>query len=243
MNYTDALIESLLLESNTQKIPSSKLETLKDYVKKNLPSEKEEEKYIEFLYDLDEKLKELQSEFKFSNQDFSMIMNALIYNDFTSVEYLIDHDEEESKQQITVIDKSDSAKEWKKTTEILTNLQQIINDIQELSVDDQEKLIDFISLSNGDYKCSKKGTICCPRKYVANSPFSFPKGIIPVEIRINSKSNANYRVYGILVLKTKTLYLLKAYTKTSGQDQADAAFDSFASAANKFIKDHKLLES
>lgn len=240
MNYTDVLIESLLLESDNRKINSSKLETLKSFVKQNIPDEENEEAYLNFLDELDEKLKELQSELKISDSELSMLMDALISNDFTSVEYLID--QTESKPQIKVIDQSDSAKEWKKTPEVFNNLKYIINDIQNYSVEDQDRLINFISISSDDYKVSKRGSICCPRKYVANSPFKFPKGVVPIELRINTISNAQYRVYGILVLKTKTMYLLKAYTKTSGQDRADSAFDSFASAAIKFIKDNKLLE-
>lgn len=102
-------------------------------------------------------------------------------------------------------------------------------------------LKNVLEKTGNNYPLNSSGSICSPRKYVANSGRKLPKKVIPIELRINTKAKANYRVYGILI--DTVFYLLECYTKNSGQDRADSMFDAFIDKANKFITNKKLLES
>ena len=134
-----------------------------------------------------------------------------------------------STKVLSVEDMSDAAKVWKKTPEVLDNLKTLCADIESLSEQEANKLIDSLTKTASDIALNK-GVICSPKKYVANCPIKPPKGATVIEIRVQSSNKAQYRVYGLLI--NKKIYLLKAQTKNSGQENADAFFDNFLKYAN-----------
>lgn len=129
---------------------------------------------------------------------------------------------------LSIEDSSDAAKVWKKTPEVLNNLKALCADIESLDEQNANKLIDTLKKTPSDVPLNK-GTICSPKKYLANCPYKLPKGATVIEIRVQSSDSAQYRVYGLLV--DKKIYLVKAHTKNSGQKEADAVFDNFLKSA------------
>lgn len=150
------------------------------------------------------------------------------------------HDTETVNSYLRVDTSFLDARLWDKLPIIRSNLKKIITDIESKSEVESEQLIRFLQQSAANYSLTG-GNICSPKKYLANSPSRLPKGVTVIEIRVNSDSNARYRVFGFLI--KKILYLISVSTKTSGQERADKEFDTFMELANNLIKNHKLLES
>lgn len=130
----------------------------------------------------------------------------------------------ESAKILSIEDRSDAAKVWKKTPEVLNNLKILCADIESLDEQDANTLIDTLKKTGSDVILTN-GKICSPKKYLANCPYKPPKDTTVIEIRVDSSNSAQYRVYGLLV--DKKIYLLKAHTKNSGQKEADSVFDNF----------------
>lgn len=125
---------------------------------------------------------------------------------------------------LSIEDRSDAAKVWQKTPEVLNNLKALCAYIENLNEQNANKLIDTLKKTATDVPLNK-GKICSPKKYLANCPYKPPKDTTVIEIRVDSSNSAQYRVYGLLV--DKKIYLLKAHTKNSGQKDANAVFDNF----------------
>lgn len=212
-----------------------------DKYRKNIPDENDVDSYIEFMFNVEEALKkEFDLPHYIDEQTLNLIFDSLLQNDFTLIADLLEKDDDSDlNSNLNVFDYSNSQKEWNKTPEIYKNLNIMIDELKEFNEEQAEKLIAFLQQSNDEFRL-KKGTICCPRKYVANSGRKLPAGVLAIEIRINSKTSTQYRVYGIL--HKNNLYLLSAYTKNSGQEKANANFDSFMDKANDFIENQKLLK-
>ena len=141
-----------------------------------------------------------------------------------------------STKILSVKDMSDAAKVWRKSSEVLNNLKALCAYIENLNEQNANNLINILQKTPSDVPLNK-GTICSPKKYLANCPYKLPKGATVIEIRVQSSGSAQYRVYGLLV--DKKIYLVKAHTKNSGQKDADAVFDDFL----KSVKNIKFNEA
>lgn len=141
---------------------------------------------------------------------------------------------------LSVVDESDADKVWKKTPEVLKNFKTLCAYIESLDKDAANRLVDILLKTPSEVSLNK-GVICSAKKYVANCPDDPPKGATVIEIKVNSPDSAQYRVYGLLV--DKTIHLLKAHTKNSGQEKADKVFDTFMKNANEYVKTIKFNES
>ena len=148
----------------------------------------------------------------------------------------------ESTKILSVVDESNAAKAWDKTPQALTNLKTLCTYIENLSEQKANDYINTLTRTGKDIKLDG-GEICSPKKYKGNCPSELPKGITIIEVRVDPPkgSNAQYRVFGLLI--GKTIHLLKAHTKSSGQKEADRFFDSFIEYANKYVKNIKFNES
>ena len=110
----------------------------------------------------------------------------------------------DSAKILSIEDRSDAAKVWRKSSEVLNNLKALCAYIESLDEQNANKLIDTLKKTPSDVPLNK-GTICSPKKYLANCPYKLPKGATVIEISVHSSDSAQYRVYGLLV--DKKIYL------------------------------------
>ena len=171
-----------------------------------------------------------------ANNNWDSLANFGVYDDGESADKdIVMHD---VKNGLQVYDYTDAEKVWKKTPEILKTFEQVCNSLNTLNQENLDRLLQTLQ-KTGDTFPLNGGKICCPRKYLANVKkvnVKIPNSILIIEIKLNSKTNANYRVYGFLYLKLNQIFLIDVYTKTSGQDNADEFFDNFLRKAVNFAK-------
>ena len=190
-----------------------------------------------------------------SDNDISLFVISLTEGNFSAVYTLKLYDyteppEEENTESkhVVVKDVSDAEKQWKGTPAL-----PVFNRFkEELSSKDLEYfkyIINTLRQSNGGTTRVGPATINIPQKYIANAAKalandakSVSDNIVFLEIKFTApSSSAKYRVYGFAVIDKAEVYLLSAYTKNSGQENANEDFDKFLADAIKYIK--KLGES
>lgn len=165
----------------------------------------------------------------------SYLDNNLNYYEWAFYKDPTKQNEIKEEYKINLVFDNSIKKEFKGHSDVLNNLDSIISLLNSLRDDLAKQLINHLQLENKDYRLGKLGTICSPRKYMSNGDVALLNNYSPIEIRLNSKDSAEYRVYGIF--RDNNIYLLDAYIKNKGQQHANAYFDDFIKKkANPYIK-------
>ena len=126
-----------------------------------------------------------------------------------------------------------------KASRVLDKLHNCLDNL--LKIKNKEDVDSFLTLifKGGSYALGS-GQISGAVKYQANAiKLKIKEGYFPIELRINSGASdkSKKRVYGVISnedpeTKTRDIYLVKAYTKNSGQNAADLDFDNFIKIFN-----------
>ena len=124
---------------------------------------------------------------------------------------------------------------------VLPKLQNCLKTLLEIESEAEIKFFLQSVLKGGSYPLGS-GQISGAIKYQANTNnnLKIKEGYFPIEFRINSNSGdkSKKRIYGVMtnedpVRHKRQIYLVKAYTKNSGQVNADLDFDNFIKTFNK----------